>query len=275
MPPSTLFELAAVLALYGADKPRSRQTSLGPSELGTPCSQQIARKIAGHKRRVETKPPWATLTGGAVHDLMEDVLGYWNKIEVRDTGDRWIAEGELSDGMDVTGHSDAYDVEHQMVIDWKYTDFQAKKLREAKKAGVEVRDQVSQDYRIQAHLYGYMQNLAGREVKWVRIVFFGRTADLLRDSEEWTEVFNPEIGIWALDRYYSLVDHVNGPEVNPHSLDVRDAQVLAVSTAPDQHTCGWCPFFVPQSTPSAAGCPGHTTPKQAFVAEQLHLAFGQ
>jgi hypothetical protein len=249
-PPSTLTEVAQALIAYGADRPRSQQVALGPSELGTPCRQQMARKIAGWPEQPERDAPWATLTGGAVHDLMEDVLKHWNK---RLDGDRWLAEGEVSDGYEVSGHSDAYDAEHQMVVDWKYTDFQAKKLREAKRKGKPVREQISQDYRIQAHIYGYMQDRVGRPVKWVRIVFFGRTANLLRDSEEWTEEWNPDVAIWALDRYYSLVD-----EIGPDDTE-REAKVLGVPIAPERHTCQWCPFFVPHIQPSRAGCPGITT----------------
>lgn len=250
-PPSTIAEVSDALIAYGADLPRSQQTSLGPSELGTPCRQQIARKIAGWPRQPETQAPWATLTGTAVHDLMENVLGHWN---TRLDTDRWTTEGEVSDGYEVSGHSDAYDTKHDMVIDWKYTDYQAKKLREAKRRGTPVKDQVSQDYRVQAHIYGLMQARVGKDVKWVRIVFFGRSANLLRDSEEWTEEFNPDIGIWALDRYYTLVDVV-GPDD-----DKRLGRVLGVPTNPDKHTCQWCPFFVPHIQPGRDGCPGITTP---------------
>jgi hypothetical protein len=42
MPASTVAELRQVLIDYEAQRPRSMQKELGPSELGTPCQQQIA-----------------------------------------------------------------------------------------------------------------------------------------------------------------------------------------------------------------------------------------
>src|SRR5690606_36102890 len=50
-PPSTVDEMRAVLTALDASRPRSRQTALGPSELGTPCQRQLAYKLAGVPRQ--------------------------------------------------------------------------------------------------------------------------------------------------------------------------------------------------------------------------------
>lgn len=122
LPPSTVAELRDILIGYDASRPRSMQVRLGPSELGTPCQQQIARKLAGAPRRPVTEPQWAPFIGTAVHASMEDVVAYWNK-ELGRT--RWLAEDELSvdPGMEgvepIRGHGDAFDLDTSMVVDWK------------------------------------------------------------------------------------------------------------------------------------------------------------
>jgi hypothetical protein len=92
LPPSTIAELRNILIGYEAARPRSMQRELGPSELGTPCQQQIARKLAGAPRRPITEPTWAPFQGTAVHASMEHVVAYWNTQLGRE---RWLAEDRL------------------------------------------------------------------------------------------------------------------------------------------------------------------------------------
>ena len=54
-PPSTITELRQVLMDFEASRPRTMQRNLGPSELGTPCQQQIARKLVISKRTVDSR----------------------------------------------------------------------------------------------------------------------------------------------------------------------------------------------------------------------------
>ncbi|MGL5910292.1 MAG: hypothetical protein ACRCZP_09845, partial [Phycicoccus sp.] len=173
-PPSTIDELRSVLIDYGASRPRSMQRRLGPSELGTPCQQQIARKLAGAPRRPVTDPMWAPFQGTAIHASMEQVVAYWNQRLGRD---RWLVEEELEvdpglPGVEgIRGHSDAYDTDQSMVIDWKAVGKTAlDKLRSAKRAGKPAAEQISPEYRVQAHLYGRGQERKGRPVQWVRLV---------------------------------------------------------------------------------------------------------
>jgi hypothetical protein len=123
MPPSTVAELRDVLIDYEAARPRSMQKELGPSELGTPCRQQIARKLAGAPRRPVTEPTWAPFQGTAVHASMEQVVAFWNAQLGRE---RWLAEDRLvvdpgpGHYPPVEGNGDAFDTDHAMVVDWKH-----------------------------------------------------------------------------------------------------------------------------------------------------------
>jgi hypothetical protein len=262
-PPSTVKELRQVLIDYEASRPRSMQVALGPSELGTPCQQQMARKLAGAPRVPITDPTWAPFQGTAVHASMELVVAFWNAQLGRT---RWLAEDKLEvdpglpgpDGTPqdgISGHGDAYDLDHQMVVDWKHTGKTARdKLARAKRMGKPPVEQVSPEYRIQGHLYGLGHARKGRDVRYVRLVLLARSHDY-DESQEWTEAYDPDIAHLALDRYWATHDLLN-------SLGGRDAGDLisAVPATPHRDTCKWCPFHTPGQPTSWAGCAGDRSP---------------
>jgi hypothetical protein len=247
-PPSTVAELRDVLIGYDSSRPRSMQTRLGPSELGTPCQQQIARKLAGAPRRPVTAPVWAPFQGSAVHAEMEKVIAYWNEQLGRQ---RWLAEDELAIDDEIRGHGDAYDLDWDTVVDWKHVGATAlKKLRAARQAGKPPAEQVSPEYRVQGHLYGVGHERKGRPVKRVRLVLLARSWQY-DDSDEWTEEWRPEVAFRALDRYYATQDLLN-------VLDVAsDPELItAVPATPSPDACKWCPFYRPGQPSGWAGCQG-------------------
>jgi len=262
-PPSTVRELRQVLIDFEAQRPRSMQTALGPSELGTACQQQIARKLAGAPRRPITEPTWAPFQGTAVHASMEDVVAFWNQQLGRE---RWLAEDELTviEGVPamggyeyptVRGHGDAFDLDHGMVVDWKYVGNTAlDKLRAGKRLGKHPAEQVSVEYRVQAHLYGMGHANKGREVRSVRLVLLARSWQY-DDSQEWTEPYDEGIARKAIDRYWGIVDLV-------HDLGGAQAGDLisAVPATPGKDVCKWCPFYRPGVATDWSGCAGDRPP---------------
>lgn len=256
-PPSTVRELRGVLVDFEAQRPRSMQKALGPSELGTPCQQQMARKLAGAPRVPITAPTWAPFQGTAVHASMEEVVAFWNKQLGRE---RWLAEDHLevepalpgADG--ISGHGDAFDTDFAMVVDWKHVGKTAlEKLRRGIRTGKPPAQQVSAEYRIQGHLYGLGHERKGRKVRFVRLVLLARSHDY-DESAEWTEEYQPEIALLAINRYWETVDLVNalgGPAAG-------DA-IAAVPASPSRDTCKWCPFWTPARPTGWAGCAGETT----------------
>jgi hypothetical protein len=249
-PPSTVRELRDVLIAYDASRPRTMQTRLGPSELGTPCRQQIARKLAGAPRRPVTEPTWAPFQGTAVHAEMEKVLAFWNAQLGRE---RWLAEDDLQIDDEIRGHGDAYDTDTDTVDDWKHVGTTAlKKLRAARRAGKPPAEQVSPEYRVQAHLYGVGHERKGRPVKFVRLVLLARSWQY-DDSDEWTEPYQPEIAFRALDRYYATKDLLGVLDVaaNPDLI-------TAIQATPGD-ACKWCPFHRPGQPSNWAGCTGPAT----------------
>jgi hypothetical protein len=247
-PPSTVGELRDVLIGYDASRPRSMQVRLGPSELGTPCQAQIARKLAGAPRRPVTSPTWAPWQGTAVHAEMEHVVAFWNGTLGRE---RWLAEDELQIDEEIRGHGDAFDVDHAMVVDWKHVGTTAlTKLRTAKRMRKPPEQQVSQEYRVQAHLYGRGHELKGRPVRFVRLVLLARSWQY-DDSDEWTEAYDPTIAFRAIDRYYATKDLLAGLNV----AGDPDA-IAAVPTSPGKDTCAWCPFRRAGQASDWHGCAG-------------------
>jgi hypothetical protein len=251
-PPSTITELRQILIDYEAQRPRTMQKALGPSELGTPCQQQIARKLAGAPRRPITEPTWAPFQGTAVHASMEDVVAFWNAQLGRE---RWLAEDRLivdpgpGHYPAVEGNGDAFDTDHAMVVDWKHVGTTAlKKLRTAKRMGKPPREQVSAEYRAQAHLYGLGHANKGRDVRSVRLVLLARSWKY-DDSDEWTEPYNEAIATWYLERYWAVVDLVD-------QLDIasRPDNVALVPAVPGN--CGFCPYARGGQPSDWHGCVG-------------------
>lgn len=260
-PPSTVDELHRVLIDFEAARPRSMQVSLGPSELGTPCQAQIARKLAGAPRRPVTSPAWAPFQGTAVHRSMEDVVAFWNAQLGRE---RWLAEDDLEVDAEIRGHGDAYDTDHGLVVDWKHVGTTALgKLRAARRAGKPPAEQVSSEYRVQAHLYGVGHQRKGRDVRFVRLVLLARSWKF-EDSEEWTEEYQPDIALAALDRYYHTQDLLKA-----FNVAEQPELIGLIATAPGEHSCTWCPFHRPGQPTGWDGCEGHAASAQRSVGRQL------
>lgn len=259
-PPSTIAELRRVLIDFEAQRPRSMQTRLGPSELGTPCQQQIARKLAGAPRRAATEPSWAPFIGTAVHASMEDVVAFWNAQLGRE---RWVAEDDLliDPGMEgvekVAGHGDAFDKDASMVVDWKVTGTTARdKILAAQRAGKPPAEQVSAEYRTQIHLYGLGHERKGREVRFVRLVLLARSHKF-DESVEWTEPYQPDIALKALERYYATHDLLAALDVANHP-----ERITAIPASPSNDACAWCPFRRPGRPSDWTGCAGDEAAQQ-------------
>jgi hypothetical protein len=248
-PPSTVAYVGTLLRDYDAAAPRSQQTNLGPSELGTPCDRQIAMKLARVPQHRRPEPPWAPLQGTAIHSgLAEPMLHFDNQRRGRPY--RWTVEERLRVDDQVSGRGDAYDAEHALVIDWKYVGKTT--LRSASRRTIPTAQRVRADYRTQLHLYGLGHENAGRPVRWVRIVFLPRTA-FYADAVEWTERYDPAVAEQALARYRRIREQVEAADMafNPHLLD-------QVPAAVSDDNCKWCPFLRPGGPASSSGCPGNT-----------------
>lgn len=227
--------------------PRSLQTRVGPSELGTPCDRRLGYRILDWDPKPNSDTdPWAATIGTSVHAWMAATYEAENqKLAGTPAHDRYLIEHPVSLPGGIKGSSDLFDRDTGTVIDWKVTSLDnIRKYR---------RDGPGPQYRTQLHLYGLGQQLAGEHVRDVAIVFLPR-GGRIDGLHVWTEPYDPTVAVQAIKRYQAIFAfHIAvDPEANP-------GQWALLATA-DAH-CTYCPWFLPASTDLSKGCPGHN-PKE-------------
>lgn len=201
-------DIDALVADALNNQPRSQQKLIGPSEIGTSCVRCLARKLAG----VEKIPPqgvadvaWLPAIGTAVHAMLEEFFDADNKARLSKGEDaRWLIEEKLVIGNigehEITGSCDLYDIETNTVIDHKVVG--ATKLNTIPKKGP------GDQYRIQAHLYGLGWSLRGYEVNEVAVKFYPRNNPSLLAGYFWSEKYDENIALDALQRANEIYDSV-------------------------------------------------------------------
>lgn len=220
-------KIRAIIETDIMNKPRSLQREIGPSELGTDCVHCLAAKLAGWESA--RQPAWLPYTGTCIHERLERVFTspqvmYGGLVEDGPIPDdlrplyraeRRVTVGRLqglSGGYDLTGSIDLWDVEAGATIDWKYVS-NASTLKQARAHGP------SQQYRVQASLYGIGLAREGADVQLSCIYFLPRNSQTLKDAYPWERPFDPKPGRWALGRAQLLVnlldviEQADGPEV--------------------------------------------------------------
>lgn len=246
-PDGTLTETAYLHVIHDAilNHPRSLQTAIGPSEIGTPCDRKIAYKLLGHPERPQP-PAWFPTIGTGVHSWLEDAFDQGAYRELVASGgdqERWLTETRVTVGYVpgmgfVEGSCDLYDRYTGTVVDHKIVGPSSLKKYKASGPG----DQ----YRTQAHLYGKGWANRGHKVTRVAISFLPRN-DQLTGRYWWSEPFDPAIADAALAR----LARIHG------AVAAVGAPVLAALPIADDH-CNFCPFLALGSTDPANGCPGHS-----------------
>lgn len=174
---------------------RSLQQAIGISEIGSDCRKCVARKLAGRPKKPEGS--WFPFIGTSVHAALEDGFARWP--------DDYHLEERLHvfdyKSLKLTGSCDmgAYSVdgEHFIVNDWKVVG--EKKIKEAQKG------KVSDQYRIQAMLYGYGWEQLGKNVSHVSITFLPRDLDLMH-AEVVMLRYDRNVATDALDAAVALID---------------------------------------------------------------------
>lgn len=174
---------------------RSYQQSIGISEIGSDCRKCVARKLAGRPKKPEGS--WFPFIGTAVHAALEDGFTRWpddyhleQKLHVFE-----YKSLKLAGSCDMGAYS--VDGEHFIVNDWKVVG--EKKIKEA------ARGKVSDQYRIQAMLYGYGWEQLGKQVSHVSITFLPRDLDLT-EAQVVMLRYDSNVAKDALDAAAALID---------------------------------------------------------------------
>lgn len=223
------------------NQPRTRQTRIGPSELGHPCDRWMSHKLRGDPAVNRQQTAWIPTVGTAVHAWLEYVFTD-NMSPALAAGEepRWLLEQQVDvgsvDGVTITGSCDLYDTVTATVVDWKTCG--KTRLDKYRRHGP------APDYRVQAHLYGRGWTRRDRPVDTVAICFLPRNSDLT-DTVWWSEPYDEQIAVAALARAeaISLANRALG-ELAPAAMFTTD------------HNCGYCPWYQTGATDLTRACPG-------------------
>ena len=220
---------------------RSAQTTLGPSEIGTPCDRRLAMALMGVPPVNPGGDGWAAFVGTCTHVGMAEVYTFADA----GTG-RYAVELPVLLGMPSVPRGTADLLIRQRpdgtVVDWKVMGFSS--LKKFKEKGP------SETYRTQAHVYGLGAERAGEKVRNVAIVGLPRGGFSLDEMHIWTEKYDRKFAQAALDRVERIARDAFSQGRGPFSK----LEVAATFAAGDD--CTYCPFHLKGDKKMERGCPG-------------------
>lgn len=237
-------ELRDAVRDWEHNRPRSRQTGIGASDLGHPCLRYLAYKATGAPPGTQRGDPWPAIVGTSCHE--------WVLTQAFENDPRWSLGRSMEIGPGLRG---TYDLVRNradggvIVIDHKVLGFDSLKtlrLRGAKP-----------QYRVQVHAYGFGVYRQGIDVTHVAIAGWPRSG-FLRDLHVWIEPYDSDVVEAAFARWYTLVEAAPALTAAPDLFGQ-----LAMADGP----CSWCPWFNPelaQTRPELA-CPGFEPSSQVIA----------
>lgn len=223
---------------------RSAQTTLGPSEIGTPCDRRLAMALMGVPPVNPGGDGWAAFVGTCTHVGMADVYTFADA----GTG-RYAVELPVFLGMPSVprGTTDLLDRRDGTVVDWKVMGSYS--LKKFKAEGP------SQTYRTQAHVYGLGAERGGEKVKNVAIVGLPRAGSSLDEMHVWTEKYDRKFAQAALDRVEEIAREVAATNTWA-GLDVTAGSMRKAASFQTGDDCRYCPFHLKDDREMSRGCPG-------------------
>lgn len=228
---------------------RSAQTTLGPSEIGTPCDRRLALTVMGVPPVNPGGDGWAAFVGTCTHGGMEDVYRWADA----GTG-RYAVEIRLTFGSVLVpyGTSDLLDRKEGDIVDWKVMgEYSLKKFKA---------EGPSDTYRIQAHTYGYGAEQAGEKVRRVNIVGLPRAGSSLDSMHVWSEPYDRDVAKQAIARVEAIYARTQQLAVETGALaEDSTADLLRRGREFDTATpyeCRFCPFYLKGDKEGVRGCSG-------------------
>jgi hypothetical protein len=222
---------------------RSAQTTLGPSEIGTPCDRRLAMALMGIPPVNPGGDGWAAFVGTCGHEGMAAVY----KFADAGTG-RYAVELPVFTGHPTVprGTTDLLDRRDGTVIDWKFMgEYSLKKFK---------LEGPSETYRTQAHVYGLGAERGGEVVRNVAVVGLPRAGGSLDDMHVWTEKYDRKFAEAALKRVEDIAARAfrNDAGLDVHAGNMRKAREFPT----DSGSCRYCPFHLKGDKEMRRGCSG-------------------
>lgn len=229
-------ELMQVITDAGTYSPRSKQVSIGPSELGEECTRKLAYKLLDwEKVNVTASGSWAAQVGTAIHAYLEGVFS---------GNEKYQTENRVEIRAGLKGTIDLFHNERNMVLDWKTKSITGVKDKRAKGA--------SKKEIIQVMTYAYGKVKEGVPVDYVGLVFLptgGQISDMYIELHQYNEQYVTD-ALERIDNVYALLSTID-VEANPAMWQ----HIPAVSSS----LCLYCPYFKPYSNDLSVACPGDTS----------------
>lgn len=231
---------------------RSAQTTMGPSEMGTPCDRRLALSLMRMPPVNPGGDGWAAFVGTCIHAGLEGMFVWADA----GTG-RFAVEQRLEFGHPIVpkGTADLLDRTLLMILDHKC---QGRWSRNKLKSSGP-----SPTYKVQAHVYAHGARLRGEKIEKIAIVSWPRDEATLDDLYVHVEPYNPLIAKRAFERVDKIhaevdqkldeVGQIYSDDSSVTDLEIR-ARVSADFTVAED--CRFCPFYLPNSRSIKDGCNG-------------------
>lgn len=207
--------------------PRSLQTVLGASEIGSQCPRQIAYKAVSVPG-TNLRDPMRVLAGTGLHFALAELFTRLDG----GTG-RYLVEQHVS-YRGVPGTVDLFDRRRHTVIDWKST--LSKRLWDVKNSGPQ------EKYIVQCQTYGAGLAAQGERVDNIAIVYVCLDGEL-SDLRAYQFPFDQSAADKAIDRADDIRKRAR--ESGPASVDANPNRL-----------CPWCDHYRPGVADFNTGCPG-------------------
>jgi CRISPR/Cas system-associated exonuclease Cas4 (RecB family) len=185
--------LLQVLRDKDAGRARSKQTQVGPSELGG-CRRKVWYRINGREATNDNELKLAAIMGTAIHAEIEKAMSTLDP-----KGKKYMVETEVEyNGM--KAHIDLFIPETGDVVDWKTV--KVKNLSYFP----------TQQQRWQVQVYGYLLEKSGKgKPKTVNLVAIARDGDE-RDVKVHSEPYDPALAQDALNWLSAIKESAIAPE---------------------------------------------------------------
>lgn len=212
------------------NRPRSVQTSLGPSSAGNPCDRALVGLMSGFEGSPDSNP-WLAGVGTAVHFMLAEMLEAENTAAGKKI---WLVEQHLPIKAPAipSGSGDFFHIEKGLVGDWKILGKTT--LDDIQKNGP------SELYRTQLHIYGLGYAQLGYQVNNVLLVGLPRNANpnlpFLHEAQFWSEPWDMQLAVDAVNRVEKL--YLKAKELKA----VNNIKKLQLVPANPGKSCYYCPF---------------------------------
>lgn len=209
--------IVEAITAHEQNRPRTLQTAVGCSALGTPCDRQLAFRINGSQPVRARETSWVATIGISVHAYLETIFS---------AGDRWLSEVPVKvthGSVSIPGTVDLYDKETKTVVDFKVV---ADTTLSNARAG-----RVSDQYLTQVNLYALGLHQLGHPVDNVAIFFLPKTKELSA-GVFFERPVDKTLTVLALQRYAAI-------------KIALDNNAKVTDFAPTNAPCDWCDWYDP------------------------------